>query len=110
MHAALGGRDVGEHGVVERAVLVDLSGVAADRHAERHSRYRGHEVLDRLARFELQVRVLVALDRPDREAEHCDRDKQRDVDPGHTGDASLPVAATGRMAHGEIAPGRQNGG
>jgi hypothetical protein len=85
VHASLRSRDVGDQRVVESAVLVDLHAVPADRHAERQSRDRRHEVLDRLARFELQVRVLVTLDRPNGDAEQGDGEEQRDIDPRHTG-------------------------
>jgi hypothetical protein len=84
--------DVLEERLEERAVLEDLHRVAADRHPEADAGEGGDERVERLVGLELEVRVLVALDGPDRHAEEHDGGEQDEDEPMHR-----PTVTTGRL-------------
>jgi len=93
VHRVPGGADVFEQGIEEGAVLEDLGRVAGDRHAERHAGDGRQQLVDRQVALELQVRVLVPLDRPDGEAEDGDGGEQDGNDRIHR------IESTNRMSH-----------
>jgi hypothetical protein len=84
VHRALRGGDVVEQRVEERPVLDDLHAVARYGRAERESRQRSNELLERAVRLDLEVGVAVSRDRPyDEEEKQDDRDQQDENDARH---------------------------
>src|SRR6185437_4304742 len=56
-----------EHGLEVSAVLENIDAVPVDRRAEREAGERRRQFVDRRVTLDVQVRIAVALDRPDEE-------------------------------------------